>query len=151
MVNSTENGTDKTDGTKPNLGKIGNEKIDDRLDKEILLEFGGPTGVTAMMIFFPFLMYYFWVCLEYHEGKLLVPTAFTYEAIKYAVYDEFWVKITTDAFPTVYAAQIYIGSTLLSAIFAYVMPGPVIQGLPVPSLNGQRVCIPRFVFKLGNI
>lgn len=120
-------------------GKVGNTKIDNKIDKEILLEFGGPVGVTVMMVFFPFLMYYFWVCLEFHEGKLLVPAAFTYEAFKDVFYDEFWVRITTDAFPTVYAAQIYLGSTLLSAIFAYVMPGPIIQGLPVPSLNGETL------------
>ena len=38
-------------------------------------EFGGPWGVTAMMIGFPILMYYLWICLWFYDGKLVVPTS----------------------------------------------------------------------------
>ena len=38
-------------------------------------EFGGPWGVTAMMIFFPCLMYYLWICLWYYDGHLTHPTS----------------------------------------------------------------------------
>ena len=38
-------------------------------------EFGGPWGVTAMMIGFPILMYYLWICLWFYDGKLVTPTS----------------------------------------------------------------------------
>lgn len=36
-------------------------------------EFGGPLGVTAMMIGFPILMYYLWICLVFYDGQLVRP------------------------------------------------------------------------------
>lgn len=41
----------------------------------ISYEFGGPAGVTAMMIGFPLLMYYLWICLWFYDGKLVYPTS----------------------------------------------------------------------------
>ena len=38
-------------------------------------EFGGPWGVTAMMIGFPMLMYYLWICLWFYDGQLVYPTS----------------------------------------------------------------------------
>jgi hypothetical protein len=38
-------------------------------------EFGGPWGVTAMMIGFPILMYYLWICLWFYDGALVTPTS----------------------------------------------------------------------------
>jgi Delta24(24(1))-sterol reductase len=38
-------------------------------------EFGGPWGVTAMMIGFPMLMYYLWICLWFYDGRLVFPTS----------------------------------------------------------------------------
>ena len=38
-------------------------------------EFGGPWGVTAMMIGFPMLMYYLWICLWFYDGQLVLPTS----------------------------------------------------------------------------
>ena len=38
-------------------------------------EFGGPWGVTAMMVGFPMLMYYLWICLWFYDGRLVVPTS----------------------------------------------------------------------------
>ena len=37
-------------------------------------EFGGPWGVTAMMVFFPILMYYLWICLWFYDGQLVRPS-----------------------------------------------------------------------------
>ena len=36
-------------------------------------EFGGPLGVTAMMVGFPILMYYLWICLVFYDGQLVFP------------------------------------------------------------------------------
>src|SRR4051812_45048716 len=83
-------------------------KFDVEFDREIHYEFGGPVGVTILMIFFPLLMYYFWVCLEYHQGRLIYPTSL--DNIVPFVRDEIWVKILEGAYPTLYAAQIYLGA-----------------------------------------
>lgn len=33
-------------------------------------EFGGPLGVTGMMVFFPSLFYYIYACLYFYDGEL---------------------------------------------------------------------------------
>lgn len=38
-------------------------------------EFGGPWGVTAMMVGFPILMYYLWICLWFYDGRLVTPSS----------------------------------------------------------------------------
>ena len=38
-------------------------------------EFGGPWGVAAIMTGFPILMYYLWICLWFHDGKLVHPAS----------------------------------------------------------------------------
>lgn len=38
-------------------------------------EFGGPWGVVAIMTCFPVLMYYFWICLWFYDGKLVHPAS----------------------------------------------------------------------------
>lgn len=114
-------------------------KMDEKLDNEVVYEFGGPIGVFCMMLGFPCLMYYFWVSLEYHQGKIYLPTAFTKDAIVQFVLEEVVAKVKEGAAPTWVATKIYMGFVLYSAICAYVMPGPVINGLPLPSLKGGKV------------
>ncbi|KAI7864515.1 ergosterol biosynthesis ERG4/ERG24 [Spinellus fusiger] len=114
-------------------------KLDETLDNEIVYEFGGPVGVCAMMLGFPSLMYYFWVCLEYHQGKLIFPAELTLEGIKSFILHEVVNKVLVDAFPTWTAIKIYMGFILFSFTLAYVMPGPLVQGLPIPSLKGKKL------------
>lgn len=116
-------------------------KLDEKLDNEVVYEFGGPIGVFCMMLGFPSLMYYFWVCLEFHQGKLITPSSYTKEGLIQFVLEEIIAKIKLGAMPTVIAAKIYLGFVAYSAVMAYIMPGPVINGLPLPSLNGGRVRI----------
>ncbi|KAF7729579.1 hypothetical protein EC973_004254 [Apophysomyces ossiformis] len=138
------NGADEQDKPKVNkngvpLFKANVTKLDQKLDNEVVYEFGGPLGVCALMVFFPSLMYYFWVCLEYHQGKLIYPHAFTTDAITAFLSNEIWDKIITGAYPTLTAVKIYMGYVLFSFVLAYIMPGPVVEGLPVPSLGGNRL------------
>lgn len=116
--------------------------LDEKIDKEIVYEFGGPVGVTAMMLGFPSLMYYFWVCLEYHQGKLIYPSSLlSLTAWQEFLVQDIWAQIKLGAAPTWTAFFIYGGYTLFSFILAYVMPGPVVEGLPIPSMKGERVSI----------
>lgn len=114
-------------------------KRDIQVDNEVKYEFGGPVGVCAMMIGFPCLMYYFWICLEYHQGKLIYLPLSQIEQWKPWFINEVWNKIKQDAYPSWWAIQVYMGYVLFSFVLAHVMPGPVVEGLPVPSLNGKKV------------
>lgn len=116
-------------------------KLDEKIDNEVEYEFGGPLGALGMMLGFPSLMYYFWVCLEYHQGKLITPASYTLDGILQFVTEEIIAKVKLGAAPTWLATKIYMGHVLVSFILAYTMPGPVVNGLPVPSLKGKRVSI----------
>lgn len=50
------------------------------VDKQIEWEFGGPFGTTAIMAFFPLLMYYMWICQCEFKGALFKPEDFSAEA-----------------------------------------------------------------------
>ena len=41
-----------------------------KVDKSGRFEFGGTFGTAAMMLFFPILMYYLWVCSTFYGGSL---------------------------------------------------------------------------------
>lgn len=41
-----------------------------KVDKSGHFDFGGSFGTAAMMIFFPMLMYYLWICSTFYGGKL---------------------------------------------------------------------------------
>src|SRR6266536_2929023 len=99
---------------KPNINGITpadikqkNEKNLDS-DNEIVLEFGGTWGVTAMMIGFPPLMFYLWGCLQFYRGKLVSP----FER-------ELWSQIIKEAWPTWYATKIYLIFCLYELFLAY--------------------------------
>lgn len=101
-------------------------------DAKVVYEFGGPIGVTLMMLFFPLLMYYLWLCVYLQSGSFLSLTSL--ENIQH-----FFKLIVKHASPTWYAAAIYLGFCLLQALLAYTMPGPTIKGLPIPSENNRQL------------
>ncbi|KAH9995131.1 ERG4/ERG24 ergosterol biosynthesis protein [Russula vinacea] len=103
-------------------------KTDKFLDSHTRWEFGGPWGVTAMMVGFPMLMYYLWICLWFYDGRLVVPTSV--ERLQ-----EMWAHIRDDASPNLYAWKVYSGLIFYELFLAWVMPGYVQEGLPVPSLG----------------
>lgn len=53
--------------------------IDAKLDSHTSWEFGGPWGVTAMMLGFPALMYYLWICLWFYHGQFARPSVLAWE------------------------------------------------------------------------
>jgi hypothetical protein len=42
-----------------------------KVDKSGKFDFGGTFGTTSMMIFFPILMYYLWICSTFYGGSLV--------------------------------------------------------------------------------
>lgn len=126
-----------TTPTKKNSSNL--QAIDHHLDQEIKYEFGGPVGVTLMMIFFPCLMYYLWACLDDNQGKLILPASFTdLQAYKDVVMRV--VNIVQTRAPITQEALVYYGIfTIFEGVLALILPGPTMYGLPIPSLNGKKL------------
>ncbi|KIJ65555.1 hypothetical protein HYDPIDRAFT_110664 [Hydnomerulius pinastri MD-312] len=107
-------------------------KVDQILDQHQTYEFGGPWGVTAMMIGFPILMYYLWICLWFYDGKLVTPTSVD-DIVPFL--ERMWAHVRDDASPNAYAWKVYTGLIVYQLFLAWVMPGYKQEGLPVPSLG----------------
>ncbi|KAF8524194.1 ergosterol biosynthesis ERG4/ERG24 [Gautieria morchelliformis] len=133
--------SDKTDekaaanAAKSNITEKG-RLVDQKLDEHTSYEFGGPWGVFAIMTGFPVLMYYFWICLTFHDGRLVYPHS--RDQIQ-PFLQAMWDHIRVDASPTPYAFAMYSGLIFFELLLAFVMPGYKQQGLPVPSLNYQSL------------
>ncbi|CCO29905.1 hypothetical protein BN14_03928 [Rhizoctonia solani AG-1 IB] len=111
---------------------VAGKASDARLDSHEHYEFGGPIGVTAMMAFFPPMMYYFWICLRFYNGSLVHPKSFGDIG---SFLSRMWQHIRQDAAPTPRAWAIYTGLMVFELILAFIMPGYQQEGLPVPSLG----------------
>lgn len=84
-------------------------------------------------------MVYMTGALLLHEGHFYYPDAFTLDAFKEWFWSEIVGKVLPAVAPTLKATKIYMGYVVFSFILAYIMPGPVVEGLPIPSLKGKRV------------
>src|SRR5690348_7095165 len=89
-----------------------------------------------MMIFFPSLMYYFWICIEFSNGHLAHPASF--DTIGEWALQQ-WDLVFTHAAPNVFAVTSYTVFILFQFALAAFMPGPVVKGLPVPSLGFKQL------------
>ncbi|KAJ3283029.1 hypothetical protein HK104_010581 [Borealophlyctis nickersoniae] len=124
----------ESSSSSPNLNK--SRDLDRKIDKEIVYEFGGPCGVTFMMIFFPLLMYYLWISLEFFDGALARPDGISDVGP--------WLRrmvnlVVEHAAPNMFSVVLYVSFCLLEAVLAVTMPGPTVKGLPVPSLGGKQL------------
>jgi delta24(24(1))-sterol reductase len=103
-------------------------------------EFGGPFGVTILMLVFPCLMYYLTHCLLDHQGALLLPWSWTADG------SVIWSGLVPVAF-SVWDSVRYSHEGLLyysifcvfQALLAALLPGPIIDGFPIPSLNFMKL------------
>ena len=105
---------------------------DRRMDTHQEYEFGGTWGVTAMITFFPMLMYYLWICLWFYDGKLVHPSGVD-DIVPF--FQRMLTHMYEDAFPTQRAFVGYGGLMVVEFLLAYFLPGYMQEGLPVPSLN----------------
>ena len=64
--------------------------------------------------------------LEYYDGGMFIPN----------------LKVLSTqlekAMPTYQSVLVYWGFMVIQIILAFVMPGPIIKGLPVPSYNNKQ-------------
>ncbi|KAF7794249.1 hypothetical protein EIP86_005382 [Pleurotus ostreatoroseus] len=108
------------------------KKTDKLLDSHLEYEFGGPWGVVAIMTGFPILMYYLWICLVFYDGQLVRPTSVDDIG---PFFLRMWDHIRVHASPNAYAWRTYCGLIAYQLALAWVVPGYMQEGLPVPSLN----------------
>mmetsp|Transcript_21019 Transcript_21019/g.45826 ORF Transcript_21019/g.45826 Transcript_21019/m.45826 type:complete len:520 (+) Transcript_21019:79-1638(+) len=105
-----------------------NDTMAKMVDEKIVYEFGGPTGVAVLMVLFPALMCYLYICLMGHSGVLVSPFN-----------EQFWREGWPAVMPNAYAAKLYLGFTVWQAFMSRFLPGVLVKGLPVPSLNNQQL------------
>ena len=99
-------------------------------------EFGGPLGVSAMMIGFPLLMYYMWIGATYYGGKLPWP------APEQSIGDfvgHMGRLVYNGAFPHPKAFAMYWTFFLVEAVFYVYLPGIYVKGKPLPHEGGKQL------------
>ncbi|KAJ2304929.1 C-24(28) sterol reductase, partial [Coemansia sp. RSA 2706] len=110
--------------------------FEDATDNNFVYEFGGPVGAAAMMVGFPVLMAYQFLCVYDNNGHFLGPSSLGDTGAWIGrMAHQYW----DIAAPTWTGAGIYLGFTMYMVALAYVCPGPVMYGYKLPSLNGQRL------------
>ena len=106
-------------------------------DKDVRIqhrEFGGPIGNFFFIIISHCVLYYFWISQEYYKGAVLAPEsigdipAFLNRMVNH---------VKDGAMPNVFAAKVYLGFLLVQTMFALVLPGVTVKGLPIPSEKGK--------------
>lgn len=103
-------------------------------DAKVLKEFGGSLGALILILWSHGLIYYLWICLEFHQGGLFLPSSLS-EAPSFL--SQYISHITTSACPTLEAFIIFFTFFILQIILAITLPGPLVKGLPVPSENNK--------------
>jgi delta24(24(1))-sterol reductase len=98
-------------------------------------EFGGAVGAACIMVGSYLLVYYLWFSLTYLHGAAAHPSSF---ADLGPFLGRLWAGVVAGAAPTAHAALLYLGFLALQWLLARTMPGPWVQGFPVPSEGGVR-------------
>ncbi|OAC99727.1 hypothetical protein MUCCIDRAFT_113163 [Mucor lusitanicus CBS 277.49] len=117
-------------------------KLDVKIDNQVKDEFGCYSHDARLSMPDVLLL---GVCVEFHQGRLIYPSDLS--QWKSWVAHEIWDKIKMGAYPSKWATQMYMGYVLFSFVLAYIMPGPVVEELPIPSLNGKKAS----VFRLSGL
>lgn len=96
-------------------------------DSHVVVEFGGTIGCSILIIWSHCVLLYFWMSFKFYDGGFFIPDDFTdvIHKLKYAA-------------PNLTSALIYFGFITLQLIFAIIIPGPIVKGLPVPTENLKR-------------
>ena len=114
---------DRAWGAKPELARIPKRAAQ-------ALEFGGSLGALIIVLGSHALVYYLWLSITYHRASV-VPLSVLFSA-------ETWRHLVVGAAPTVHAALLYFGFLALQWLLAWIMPGVIVEGLPVPEEGNRR-------------
>ena len=87
--------------------------------EEIEYEFGGVPGVIGMLVGFPLLMYYMWICAEFYDGQIALPSENeTWSHFLNTLYEIF----LNNAIPSKYIWTVFMTFWLFQIIFYYTLP-----------------------------
>lgn len=100
------------------------------------MEFGGPLGVTALMIGFPLLMYYMYIGAMLYDGQPPLPASDE-------SFSHFITRLVdlayTHAYPTKKAWGVYWTFLILEGIGYLYLPGVYGKGKRLPHLDGKQL------------
>jgi delta24(24(1))-sterol reductase len=91
-------------------------------------EFGGTPGAIGLIVFSHIVPFYFVLSLKYSSGGLYWPSSLS----------ELFIDLQQTCSPTLTAFVIYVGFCLIQVIFAAILPGVIVKGLPIPTLELDR-------------
>jgi delta24(24(1))-sterol reductase len=103
-------------------------------DSKVLKEFGGSPGALILMVWSHGLMYYLWICLEFYQGGLFLPSS---SSSLFSFLSDYFTYIITNASPSLEACAIFFSFFFLQVLLALTLPGVSVKGLPVPSENNK--------------
>ena len=100
------------------------------------LEFGGPWGVSILIILFPVLMWYMWIGATYYDGHLPLPKngeriVDFIQHMGHLMYD--------GAYPSAKAWTIYWTFILFEGVCYLYLPGVTVKGKPLPHEGGRQL------------
>ncbi|KAG4304385.1 hypothetical protein PORY_002095 [Pneumocystis oryctolagi] len=128
----------KTDAETPRITRSRSRARQRNVEMDMFqyYEFGGPVGVTIIMLFSPCLMYYLWICSAFYNSQL----------VWRAAGESYWGflcrlagHVVEGAFPHVRAWIIYWVFLLVQGVLAVTLPGVYSKGLPLPHKNYERL------------
>lgn len=135
----TTNGDAKghdADAKKPEIVDGWAPGLDSKIDYSGKKEFGGPLGVTAMMIGFPLLMWYMWVGATYYDGRF--PTRAPGQSMGDFV-AHLGHLVYEGAFPTRKAWIMYWSFGVFEMVMYLFAPGVYAHGKPLPFEGGRQL------------
>ncbi|GAA5942691.1 hypothetical protein JCM10213_005944 [Rhodosporidiobolus nylandii] len=103
------------------------------------LEFGGAPGTFAMMTCFPALFYYLYCCLFFYDAKFAKPED-PYTLSGWVAFVQHLGRLVLDnAMPTQRSVALYTIFLVVQLLLAFVMPGVLQKGLPLPHLGNKAL------------
>lgn len=101
-------------------------------------DFGGPVGVTCILVFSHLLIWFFSVCLKINDGLIITPNDAT-EFFTGAYAQRVFNLVLEHCTPAWYHIVGYVGFLLVQAVFAVTLPGIYRWGEPTPELQGKKL------------
>ena len=111
------------------------EGSDPKIDLDPQFHFGGPLGVSAVMLGFPILMYYMWIGATYYDGKLPMRSS-SKESWSHFL-RHLCSLVYEGAFPHARAWTIYW--SFLQCAFYLFLPGVYAKGKKLPHQGGEQL------------
>lgn len=101
-----------------------------QLGEQNEFEFGGAIGVTALMIWSHYILFYFWYCYELNDGKMVLPMSLS-DLKTHG--EQFIDLLATKGSPSLKVWVTYFSFFVIQLLLAAFMPGKTMEGLPTAS------------------